>query len=225
MNKECNIVRDLMVLYELENCSEESIQMIKEHIENCEECRKIWELKAGAEIEQIIDEVKKESENEEFKKLRKRIRRKNILRIIVITIILAFFMYKGYRFMNAPVVCEIEDMEFSNFYRHNEEIGFKVTLIDGKGFGEHSGFYSGGSAKSDYAVQIELYRSRFSPETTREKEISMYVTVPCRDGGTKEIYYGEGDGKILIWQEGDSISELTDEIREDMNNILAGGVE
>ena len=59
MKKECNIVRDLMVLYELENCSKESIQMIKEHVENCEECRKIWESKSGEEIEQAIEEIKK----------------------------------------------------------------------------------------------------------------------------------------------------------------------
>ena len=225
MKKECNIVRDLMVLHELDNCSDESIHMIKEHIENCEECRKIWESKSGEEIEQVIDEVKKEDGKEEFNKLRKRVRRKNILKILVIALVLSCFMYSGYRFIKRPVVCDIEDVEFSNFYKENGEIGFKATLIDGKGFGEHAGFYSGGSAKSDYAVQIELYRSRFSPETTREKEISMYVAVPCRDGGTKEIYYGEGDGKILIWQEGDPISELTDEIREDMNNILAGGIE
>jgi len=225
MNKECNIVRDLMVLYELENCSDESVQMIKEHIENCEECRKIWESKSGEKIEQVIEEVKKENEKDEFDKLRKKIRRKNILKILVIAIVLSCFMYGGYRFVSRPIVCDIEDIEFSNFYEENGEIGFKATLIDGKGFGEHSGFYSGGSAKSDYAVQIELYRSRFSPETTREKEISMYVTVPCRDGGTKEIYYGEGDGKILIWQEGDPISELTDEIREDMNNIQSGGID
>lgn len=225
MKKECNVVRDLMVLYELENCSDESVQMIKEHIENCEECRKIWESKSEEEIEQVIEEVKNEDGKEEFNKLRKRVRRKNILKILVIAFVLSCFMYCGYRFISRPVACDIEDIEFSNFYEENGEIGFKATLIDGKGFGEHSGFYSGGSAKSDYAVQIELYRSRFSPETTKEKEISMYVTVPSRDGGTKEIYYGEGDGKILIWQEGDPISELTDEIREDMNNILAGGME
>jgi len=225
MKVECNIIRDLMVLYELENCSEESIEMIKNHIEECEECRKIWESKTGDEIEQVIDKVKKAEETEEFYKLRKRIRRKNILKILMIAFVLSCFMYGGYRLISRPVVCDIEDIEFSNFYKENGEIGFKATLIDGRGFGEHSGFYSGGSAKSDYAVQIELYRSRFSAETTREKEISMYVTVPCRDGGTKEIYYGEGDGKILIWQEGDPISELTDEIREDMNNIQSGGID
>ena len=92
MNKECNIVRDLMVLYELENCSEESIQMIKEHIKNCEGCRKIWEAKSGEEIEQIIDEVKKEDGKEEFEKLKKRIRRRNVLKIIVVAFMLRYVL-------------------------------------------------------------------------------------------------------------------------------------
>lgn len=219
MNKECNIVRDLMVLYELENCSDESIQMIKEHIENCEECRRIWESKSGEKLEKVVDEVKQEAGNKEFDKLRKKIRRKNILKIVVIAIALSFSMYKGYRFVNTPVACEIEDMEFTNFYKENGEIGFKVTLTDGKGFGEHSGYYSGSSALSEHAVQIEVYRSRFLKETTQENEISRYVKVPYRDGGIKEIYYGGGDGEVLIWQEGDPISELTDEIRADMDKL------
>lgn len=217
MKKECNIVRDLMVLYELENCSKESIQMIKEHVENCEECRKIWESKSGEEIEQAIEEIKKE--NEEFDKLRKKIRRKNILKIIVIAIALSFVMYKGYQVLSRPLVCELEDMEFSNFYKDNGEIGFKVTLTDGKGFGEHSGYYAGSSLLGENAMELEIYRSRFSRKTTQESEISMYVSLP---GDLEEIYYADKDGEVLIWQEGDPISELTDEIQEDMDKLESG---
>ena len=217
MKRECNIVRDLMVLYELETCSKESIQMIKEHIESCEECRKIWETKSGEEIEQVIEEVKKE--NEEFDKLRKKIRRKNILKIIVIAIALSFVMYKGYQVLSRPLVCELEDMEFSNFYKDNGEIGFKVTLTDGKGFGEHSGYYAGSSLLGENAMELEIYRSRFLRKTEEESDISRYVSLP---GDLEEIYYADPDGEVLIWQEGDPISELTDEIREDMDKLKSG---
>lgn len=219
MKKECNIVRDLMVLYDLENCSDESVQMIKEHVENCEECQKIWESKSGEEIEQAIEEIKKENAKEEFDKLRKKIRRKNILKIIVIAIFLSFVMYKGYQVLSRPLVCKLEDMEFSNFYKDNGEIGFKVTLKDGKGFGENSGYFAGGSLLGENAMGLEIYRSRFSKKTTEESDISMYVSLP---GDLEEIYYGDEDGEVLIWQEGDPISELTEEIRKDINKLKSG---
>lgn len=44
MNKiPCNTIRDLLVLYEDNVCSEESRQIIEEHITECEECRELYE--------------------------------------------------------------------------------------------------------------------------------------------------------------------------------------
>lgn len=42
-NLPCNVIRDLLVLYEDNVCSTESRELIKEHIETCEECRRIYE--------------------------------------------------------------------------------------------------------------------------------------------------------------------------------------
>ncbi len=45
MNKiSCNVIRDLMILYEDDVCSEESRGVIEEHIEECEECRRICQM-------------------------------------------------------------------------------------------------------------------------------------------------------------------------------------
>lgn len=214
MKKECNIVRDLMVLYELENCSIESIQMIEKHIEECEECRKIWESKTKGIVEKVVEETKTKDGKEEFDKLRKKIRRKNIIKIIVITCILAFGINKGYRFVKDPVVTEYEDMEITNIYKADGKIGFKVTLTDGRGFGEHRGYYSDGGAG---VMGVEVYRSRFAKDSEEESEISYYVSVP--NDKTKEVYYHDDDGDVLIWQEGDPISELTDEIKKDMERV------
>ncbi len=38
----CNIVKDLIPLYIDECCSEESQNIIKEHLENCEDCKKVF---------------------------------------------------------------------------------------------------------------------------------------------------------------------------------------
>lgn len=40
----CNVIRDLMILYEDNVCSEESRQMVDSHIEECESCRKEYQI-------------------------------------------------------------------------------------------------------------------------------------------------------------------------------------
>ena len=40
---DCNVVRDLIPLYIDECCSEESAIIVKEHIESCDACKKLFE--------------------------------------------------------------------------------------------------------------------------------------------------------------------------------------
>ncbi len=49
---ECNVIKDLIPLYIDGCCSEESGKIVKEHIEGCEKCRKIFdEMSAPSEID------------------------------------------------------------------------------------------------------------------------------------------------------------------------------
>ena len=43
MNKQCEIVQDLLPLYVDGACSESSSEMIKEHLETCPECKALYE--------------------------------------------------------------------------------------------------------------------------------------------------------------------------------------
>ena len=40
----CNVIRDLLPLYMDECCSEESAKLVAEHLENCDSCRKVYQL-------------------------------------------------------------------------------------------------------------------------------------------------------------------------------------
>lgn len=90
----CNIIRDLMVLYEDHVCSEESRQMVEEHIAECEECRKIFqmteegfpEISLGEdrkEVRSSIDELREVSRRA-CKKLERRITYRHILIVSII---------------------------------------------------------------------------------------------------------------------------------------------
>ena len=43
MNKQCEIVQDLLPLYVDDACSKSSAAMVKEHLENCPECKALYE--------------------------------------------------------------------------------------------------------------------------------------------------------------------------------------
>ncbi len=56
----CNIIRDLLPLYIDDCCSEESREMIKEHLEKCEECRALYlEMSSTPEVETAVSAPKK----------------------------------------------------------------------------------------------------------------------------------------------------------------------
>lgn len=62
MNKQitCNVIRDIIPLYSENLCSEDSAEIVKEHIEECSDCRRLLEGFGGEEhIPEVIpDEAK-----------------------------------------------------------------------------------------------------------------------------------------------------------------------
>ena len=53
----CNVIRDLIPLYVDGCCCEESSLMVKEHLDNCEECKKIYESMKEPESEITVVEA------------------------------------------------------------------------------------------------------------------------------------------------------------------------
>ncbi len=74
----CNVARDLFPLYFDGLCSEETRKQLEEHLDHCEECRK---LRQNLESEQEWHEESPEWNPSiaPLKKVKKKIRRKNIL--------------------------------------------------------------------------------------------------------------------------------------------------
>lgn len=58
MNKECEIVRDLLPLYIDEACSESSAQMIEAHLPECGECTQIYQAMKNDHYEEVLKEEK-----------------------------------------------------------------------------------------------------------------------------------------------------------------------
>ena len=89
MNKQCEIVQDLLPLYVDSACSESSAAVVKEHLESCPECKSLYEKLCSDTGEEIL---KTEMTGVVAKRERKE-KKKRLLTIavsVVLTIILIF---------------------------------------------------------------------------------------------------------------------------------------
>ncbi len=98
MNKiPCNVIRDLLVLHEDNVCSEESRQIIEEHIAECEECKELYEkTKKELPVKDALDESM-EILSEAFKKLQRKLTTQRVILGGLITLsILAAYIAWGF---------------------------------------------------------------------------------------------------------------------------------
>ena len=94
MNKQCKIIEDLLPLYHDGVCSEESREMVDEHLAQCEDCRKLLEQIDG----ELLSPTAKDSDVDHLKSLAKKIilrQRKALMKGFAITLafVLAIFLY------------------------------------------------------------------------------------------------------------------------------------
>ena len=108
MKNECNIIRDILPLYVEDMVSEETAKFVKEHLENCPECAKEFEvMKAGTKVEKNSDEVQNHLEADVLKSMntiRKRMRKKvyrvaAVITAIIIAIGVLLHIFPVYRIL------------------------------------------------------------------------------------------------------------------------------
>ena len=89
MNKQCEIVQDLLPLYVDGACSESSSEMIKEHLETCPECKALYEKLCANTGEDLLKaEMAGVVANHEKKAKKKRLL--TVFASVVLTIVLIF---------------------------------------------------------------------------------------------------------------------------------------
>ena len=89
----CNVIQDILPLYIEDAVSEDTKELVEEHLQNCEICQRVYhETKADLENDMKISAQTKESSNEandlkNFRKFLKKRKIKTILRSIAATVI------------------------------------------------------------------------------------------------------------------------------------------
>ena len=88
MKISCNIIEDLLPLYVDDAVSEDSRQLVEEHLKECASCRKIQEEiirenQFSLEQRKLSADERKKAEIRSLKKIRSNIRRKRILSVVL----------------------------------------------------------------------------------------------------------------------------------------------
>lgn len=85
----CGVIRDLMILYEDDVCSEESRELVQEHIKDCDGCRKAYEQASGPFPPVTASPEEENKEDARFIKTLRKYRKKVTL---LNTLIVSFFL-------------------------------------------------------------------------------------------------------------------------------------
>ena len=103
MKISCNVIEDLLPLYVDEAASEDSRQLVEEHLKGCSSCRKMLEeIKKDNQLgtdHRISPEENKKAEIQSLKNIRKRILRKRILSVILAAVLVFAVCETGHYWM------------------------------------------------------------------------------------------------------------------------------
>ena len=103
MKISCNVIEDLLPLYVDEAASEDSRQLVEEHLKGCPSCRKMLEeIKKDNQLgtdHRISPEENKKAEIQSLKNIRKRILRKRILSVILAAVLVFAACETGHYWM------------------------------------------------------------------------------------------------------------------------------
>ena len=91
MKTNCNVIRDLLPLYIDKISSEETNKLIEEHFEECEECKKYYEIMKD---ETKVSDIDEEKVLKKFSKKMKKKRLKAIILAIIVTLILGLVIWR-----------------------------------------------------------------------------------------------------------------------------------
>lgn len=200
MSKQCKIVADLLPLYHDGVCSEESRQMVDEHLAQCEDCRKMLGQIDG----ELVSPIVKDADIKPLKSINKAVRKgkkKALIAGIAITLAVLLILFTGvsiwwYTQEYTYYIPFAAGQEPDSIYEYNEDGSIKqAVVVDASRYTWYDDTYR-------YDVEIPSFLSgsgyvRMTPLDNSEKEnISLDIT---RWEGTKYVFHVSFFGDEHNW--------------------------
>lgn len=209
MKYKCNVIKDLLPLYIEKITSQDSNEIIEEHLKECENCKEYF-LKL--EDEGFLEDLKEENEDKEnpkktMKNIKKKIMRGKLLFALITVIIVIITLFSIYSYMNNKIVPIQYDNNISikeqngNVYavlKNNSYVNAKskiVEITDEEGKTEKCLYFY---------FSTTLWESFFKPLSDYYTE---YELIPSDKEKVDKIYYYVGDYTDL--EEKENIENVT----------------
>lgn len=201
----CEIIRDLLPLYNDEVCSEDSRRIVETHLEQCGDCQRLLErirldCRIG-DIQEQKDETLIKDLSVGWKRSVKRNFIKGVLAALCACLLLAGILLGLWRLplVQVPADC----MQATVTSVTETMVNVHLEAIDGK-----SVRYMTTKVTDDGRLYIIVKRSiistKQSPALNWDAEVGIprtYVTEMGAQVVVQEIYYGDTDKSELVWAE------------------------
>ena len=208
MKCKCGIIKDLLPLYVDHVCSDESKELIDEHLLECEKCRSYMNsLREAQDVEDAAYDEEKESRKVKMMvRMKKKILFRNILVAIFTVWILGVACTGVIHYLKRTLLPIPETKQMEVVY----ENGDLVLNITGAIWSDASGvrFTLTENGKSYECVVVAMNTSKWNELISSDKTCSKY-TIAYRDKGANEIdrVYYSGDGKDLEYPHNGELNE------------------
>lgn len=198
----CDIIQDLLPLYEDDVLSEDSRQLVEEHLADCEKCRQ--NLSGGLTSFISANEI---SASKPLKKIKKRMFRKNavIALITAVCVLVIYSVFVYYLFYDeSPIAYDPAKITAEQDDSGNIDICFKGH------------YYKFHGEIDDDIVYVWYFTTRWSNYNDRNEYGDSGLHFTCitngllrdsnglmqRPGHIKAVYYREPNAKAhLLWEE------------------------
>lgn len=127
MKYPCNTIKDLLPLYHDEVCSNESIKIVTDHLVQCAECKKYYEMMK--ESNQMFQEIgiEEKADVHMIKRIKKKLKRGKIITATVSLGIGIFLVLGIFEFMNCYIVPVEYSQENFKVEEENGQLHISIT--------------------------------------------------------------------------------------------------
>lgn len=208
MKCKCGIIKDLLPLYVDHVCSDESKELIDEHLLECEQCKSYMDsLRESQDVEDVAyDEEKERRKVKMMLGMKKKILFRNILVAVFTVLILGGACTSVIHYLKRTTVPISETKQMEVVY----ENGDLVLNITDAIWSDASGvrFTLTEDGKSYECVAVAMNTSKWNELISSDKTCSKY-TIAYREKGANEIdrVYYSGDGKDLEYPHNGELKE------------------
>ena len=212
---ECNIVRDLMPLVLDRVASDESREMVEEHITACGECRKQYEdMKA-----EMPEETRTEFEEDQaqfisaVRKVRKQKRRRRIIALVTaavicfLAVVCGGLLYDRLRMRDdQPIPVAEYELILSRLKDGRTAMTFRADkTYSSTAYNERMEMEDGKKIMYEYMTTSMIHETFNDPMAAEFGALEM-------DSSLQEIRRGTPEDYVTVWKRGDTIPDASEEM-------------